>query len=291
MTLPPSITVQEMAPGYPVYEVHHPAASARIAAHGAHVMEWTPAGEKPVLYLSPQAIFEKGKPIRGGIPLCWPWFNAHPTDAEKPMHGLARIRVWTLVEASETPDNVTLHFQLGSDPETLALWPHPFQLSLKITIGQTLTLALTSHNTGETPFTLTEAIHTYFQHGGIDKVTVLGLDQIDYLDTVGPHTLRHQNGDVIIDREVDRQYASTSDATLLDPLGQRQITISKSGSQTTVVWNPWIEKSTRLADLPDEAYLHFLCIETANASPATVTVPPGQQHTITATYRVSPLAG
>lgn len=280
MDLPDCIALEEPVPGYPVYRIDHPAAQARVARHGAHVMEWTPAGQAPVLYLSPEAIFQWGKPIRGGVPVCWPWFNAHPVDAAKPMHGFARIYDWTLLEATASDAGVVLIFTLASDTHSLALWPHPFTARVEIRIGAALEVVLATHNTGVETVSLSEALHTYLSVGDISQVTVRGLAGLQYLDTVGPLMMRRQMGDILIDCEVDRQYVSTASVQVEDAALDRTLQIEKWGSSTTVVWNPWIEKSKRLADLPDDAYHHFLCIEAANTGHGAVCIKPGSAHQV-----------
>lgn len=280
MNLPDCITIEEPTPGYPVYRINHATATARVALLGAHVMEWVPADQEAVLYLSPQAIFQEGKAIRGGIPVCWPWFNAHPTDASKPMHGFARNHFWHLAEASASEHGVTLVFTFASDAETLALWPHAFAAKVEIRIGAALEVVLTTHNTGGETISLSEALHSYLTVGDITQVTVRGLAGLQYLDTVGPLMMRRQSGDILIDQEVDRQYVSNASVQVEDLSLNRTLLIEKWGSGTTVVWNPWIAKAARLADLPDDSYPHFLCIEAANAGPGVVTVKAGGSHQI-----------
>lgn len=290
MSLPSSITVDETLPGYPVYVINHPAATARVALHGAHVMEWTPAGQKPVLYLSPDALYAEDKPIRGGVPVCWPWFGGNPANAALPMHGLARIRAWELVRADEKDGFVAMLFRLQSSPETLAQWPHEFRCHLGVSIGATLEISLMTENTGTAPFVLTEALHTYLTVGDISRTVVRGLHEAKYLDTVGgANTWHTQEGDIHFDREVDRQFVSTGGAVVDDPAWGRQLIVDKLGSGTTVVWNPWIEKSKRLSDLPDEAYQGFLCVEAANAGEAAVNVPPGASHVLLTRVSTAPL--
>lgn len=281
MTLPDCITLDESIPGYPIFVINHPAATARVALNGAHVMEWKPAGqEQPVLYMSPDAILSPGKAIRGGIPVCWPWFGGHPTDASKPMHGFARNRPWELLRADAKEGHVALLFKLESNEETKALWPHDFTCHLGISIGAALEVSLMTQNKGDTAFVLGEALHTYLTVGDIKQVTVKGLDETKYLDTVGERVMRDQVGDILFEEEVDRQYASTSGVIIEDRALKRNLVVNKLGSGTTVVWNPWIEKSKRLADLPDEAYHGFLCVEAANAGDACVTVAAGGNHVL-----------
>ncbi len=281
MTLPDCIRAVEDPSGYLIYHIQHPAVTAKVSGHGAHVMEWTPRGQaQPVLYLSPQAIFALGKAIRGGIPICWPWFNAHPTDATKPMHGLARIQPWELLRADAQESHVAMLFRLQNTPETRELWPHDFVCHVGISLGAKLEVSLMTQNLGSEPLRVTEALHTYLSVGDIHRVTVQGLAEARYLDTVGEPTQRQQEGDITFDREIDRQYHSTAGVVVNDPAWERQIIVDKLGSGTTVVWNPWIEKSKRLADLPDEAYQGFLCVEAANAGEAAVRILPGGQHVI-----------
>ena len=183
MNLPACITMEEPAPGYPVYVINHPAATARVARHGAHVMDWQPAGQaQPVLYMSPDALLEHGKPIRGGIPVCWPWFGGHPADAAKPMHGFARILPWELVRADAREAQVSMLFKLESNAETKSLWPHDFRCHLGISIGAALEVSLMTENPGSEPFAVSEALHTYLTVGDITQVTVKGLAGTKYLD-------------------------------------------------------------------------------------------------------------
>ena len=280
LLLPDCVTLEEAEPGYPIFRVRHAAAEGSVAQHGAHVMEWTPAGQSPVLYLSPQAVLTEGKPIRGGIPICWPWFNANPADASLPMHGFVRTRRWQVEDIAAEAGGVRFVFTLSDDAATRQMWPHRFALRAELFLGATLRLSLTTTNLGEAAFHLTEALHSYLCVRDITQVTVRGLAGIGYLDTVGTHTMRQQEGEIVIDREVDRQYDSPSAVLVDDPAGGRILRIDKAGSGTTVVWNPWIEKSKRLTDLPDDAYPGFLCVEAANTASTAVEVAPGASHTI-----------
>lgn len=287
MILPDCVRAEESPEGYLIYHIQHPALTAKVAANGAHVMEWQPTGQQhPVLYLSPQALLAPGKPIRGGVPVCWPWFNAHPTDSTKPMHGIARILPWELLRADAQDGHVAMLFRLQSSEQTRAFWPHDFTCHLGISLGKKLEISLMTHNTGPEAMVVTEALHTYLSVGDITRTTVRGLAEARYLDTVGEHTQRHQEGDVTFDREVDRQYVSTAGVVVDDPAWGRRLIVDKLGSGTTVVWNPWIEKSKRLADLPDEAYQGFLCVEAANAGECAVRIPPGGQHVLVTTVSV-----
>jgi len=280
------MTRVEIAPGYPVLEINHPAAKARVALHGAHVMDWTPAGEEPVLYMSPDAVIELGKPIRGGIPICWPWFGPHATDAEKPAHGFVRTQIWTLDEIVSTTDRVEVVLSLQSSEETRAIWPHDFALQLGVSIGAELEVTLVVRNPGSAAWTMTGALHTYFCVADVSQVVIRGLHGTQFIEGRLSPEKRLQVGVVKIDQEVDRVYLSDAAVEVEDAAGARTLVIEKAGSRSTVVWNPWIEKSKRLADLPDNDYPRLLCIETTNAGEDSVTLAAGTEHRLTTRVRV-----
>jgi glucose-6-phosphate 1-epimerase len=280
MTLPPSVTLIEEPVGYPILEINHPTAQGRVALNGAHVMEWTPKGADPVLYMSPLAVLEAGQPIRGGIPICWPWFAAHPTDASLPGHGFARLMTWQVEAVTEDLTGVKLTLSLTESEASKAYWPHRFALSLVIQMGARFGIELTVKNTDEVPWSMTGALHTYLTVADVSAVAVLGLDDSYYVESrLSPERIE-QSGPVYFDREVDRRYESRDTVRLLDRQGKRTIAVEKSGSGVTVVWNPWIEKSKKLNDLPDDAYPHFVCIEAANAGANTITLEPGAEHVL-----------
>ena len=281
------IHLTDITAGYPVYEINHPTATARIALHGAHLMEWTPAGQLPVLYLSPQAVFQPGTAIRGGVPVCWPWFGPHPADPALPSHGFARTRFWEPSAASENEAGVSLKFTLSDDASSRRLWAHAFRLELDFRIGAELRMSLRMVNTGGTPFTITGALHSYFAVGDIRQVRLTGLGETDYLDTAGTPRVRRQEGDLTFNREVDRTYRSQAPVGLHDDVPGRVLTIEGAGSRSTVVWNPWTAKAITLTDLPDGDFRHFLCVETANAGVDDITLAPGASHELSTTVRVN----
>jgi glucose-6-phosphate 1-epimerase len=271
------VTLTEPAPGYPVYVIDHPAATARVALHGAHLMEWTPAGQQPVIYLSPKAIYQEGKAIRGGIPVCWPWFGP-AAEAGLPAHGVARSRFWTLDHSSEDAGGVTLVFSLTDSEATRRLWPHGFSLRMEMRIGQRLQLSLRMENTSSTACQVTGALHSYFVIGDIHQTSVSGLNGIEYLDQVDAQNVHRQTGEIHFSGEVDREYLTNQPVVIHDPVLQRTLTIRSAGSGCTVVWNPWIAKSQTMADLPEEAWQKFVCVETANAFSDRISLPPGAVH-------------
>ena len=249
-------------------------------------MEWTPAGQKPVLYMSPQAMLQEGKAIRGGVPICWPWFGTHETDKNT---SRPRVRaepvLGTYADASEDAAGVTLKFAFQENEETRRLWPQAFHVEMEMRLGAEMHLSLRMKNTGDAPFTVSGALHTYLVVGDIHRVTVEGLDGAEYLDTVGTQEVRRQSGDIAFDREVDRNYRTTEEVRVKDAALNRTLVVRGSGSHTAVVWNPWIEKSKTIKDLPDDGYKSFVCVETANAWRDHITLAPGAEHTLATTVR------
>ncbi len=267
----------------PVAEIQTPLASARVALQGAHLLAWQPVGATPVIWLSKAAIFAPGEPIRGGVPVCWPWFGAR---AGLPAHGFVRTRLWQVRETSlDASGQVVLRLGMQNDADTLALWDHAFDVELVLTIGATLSMTLISRNTGDQPFTLTNALHTYFCVADIHQTAVLGLDGCDYLDKVQNFAQARQAGAVEFAGETDRIYVNTTaDCVIEDRVAQRSIRVSKNGSSSTVVWNPWRDKV--FADMAAGEYQQMLCVETCNVGPDQITLAPGQSHELTARIAV-----
>ncbi len=281
--LPGSLHFVHGSGDLPVAEIQTAQASARVALQGAHLLAWQPAGAAPVIWLSPSAVFAPGQPVRGGVPVCWPWFGAREG---LPAHGFVRTRLWQVREASMDPaGQVVLRLGLQDDADTRALWDHAFDLELLVSIGTTLSLTLTSRNTGEQPLTITDALHTYFCVEDIHQTTVQGLDGCDYLDKVHGFARGRQTGAVEFTGETDRIYVdTTADCVIEDRVQQRNIRVSKSGSSSTVVWNPWREKT--FADMAAGGYRQMLCVETCNAGPDQITLAPGRSHALSATVSV-----
>ena len=263
------VNIEELVPGYPVVTVNHPTCRAQVALHGAHVMSWCPTGHEEVLYLSPEAVYREGKAIRGGIPICWPWFNAHPSDPDLPSHGLVRNQFWKLESTDVDDEGVVAKLRRATEHWTVVA---------TIRMGSSLEVALESTNLGNDQLLVSGALHSYFRVGDVRQITIKGLEDTDYLDTVGQHTNRHQTGVIEIDREVDRYYDSSAVVRLEDPLKERTILIDKESSPSTVVWNPWIEKAAALGDLPNEDYLAFACVEAAVTNGRAVALNKGETH-------------
>ena len=282
----------ELAGGLVIAEIANAHATASLALQGAHVMTFLPRGEEPVLWLSPDARYAPGKSIRGGVPICWPWFGAHASDASLPGHGFARTVPWQVLETRALPDGASfVRCGLIETAATRTQWPHPSTVEIEVTVGRTLHLALVTHNSGSEPFTLGEALHTYFQVSDVAQMRIGGLEGCTYLDKVGTPTRRIQQGPVRIDGEVDRVYVDTdADCIIEDAAGNRAIRIAKSGSGSTVVWNPWEEKAEKMGDLGPNGYRHMVCVESGNAVDNVVSVAPGATHRLAVTYSTEPLA-
>lgn len=267
----------------PFLQVRNAHAEAVVSLYGAQVLSYRPVGAvADVLFLSERASFGAGKAIRGGVPVCWPWFGPDPQGLGRPNHGFARTRLWSVLNTDATPAGETqVTLGLRDTPDTRALWPHAFELTLQITVGTTLRLALTTRNTGDAPFQITQALHSYFAVGDIARTAVTGLEGCSYIDnaTGAGGAVKRQTGAVHIAAEVDRIYTGVPAAlTIVDDALQRRTRLSAQGSRTAVMWNPWISIAAGMTDLKDDAYLRFVCVETANAADEVVTVPPGGEH-------------
>jgi D-hexose-6-phosphate mutarotase len=269
-------------------------ATATICTQGAQLTHWQPRSQKyPVTFMSAAAQYTAGKPIRGGIPICWPWFGPHPTDRSQANHGFARNLVWRAGEAEQIGSGATRQVLVLTDDErSRALWNHPFRLECRMSIGEVLDVELVTTNTGTLPFTITEALHTYFRIGDIGAIEVLGLDGTAYADSADGSKRKKQTGAVHFNSEVDRVFLNTETAcSIVDTTLRRRIDISKSGSHSTVVWNPWSQKAGQFADLgsatSDEgSWRQMVCIESANAIDNALTLEPGQSHGLAVQYRV-----
>jgi glucose-6-phosphate 1-epimerase len=283
------VTFKEGPNGFPIALITTPHATAAITPYGAHLLSYTFASDSnDLLFLSKKAIFKEGTPIRGGIPICWPWFGPDPQQLGRSDHGLARTRMWNVIASDLTADQgCAMTFELTDTPETYALWPHRFRLALKISVGKQLTLELTTHNRGDTPFKVTEALHTYFAVGDIAHTHITGLEGFAYSDKTDGGREKREDESIRIDAETDRVYPNDGgDIVLHDDALSRNIRIECEGSQTAVVWNPWIRVCEQKADLAAEDYKKTVCIETANAGHDVITVQPGESHTLKTLYSV-----
>jgi D-hexose-6-phosphate mutarotase len=290
-SLPSTVTLETGEGGLPRLTVVNPLARAEIYLHGAHVTAWEPAGHGPVLFMSGASQWSAAKPIRGGVPICFPWFGPHASDASAPSHGFARLRDWTVVEAREGERGETvLTFELTPEASPSAAWPHAFAATYRVSVGSSLVLSLEVHNPGAEPFTFEEALHTYFVVRDVREVEIRGLENADYLDKVGGTTNRNQGAEPIrFTAETDRIYLNTQATCTIHDAGLgRSIEVRKNGSDATVVWNPWVAKARAMADFGDDEWPEMVCVETGNVDVHAVTLGPGGRHAMTATIDVGP---
>ena len=205
-----SLTLKDES--YPILEIQNSKASASIALHGAHLLHFTPTEQQAVIFTSGSAIYKEGKAIRGGIPICWPYFNAHPTQKDFPSHGIARNRFWELLSIRSTADSHTLIFEMPIHEEDFSIIGGPCKLTATFEITDTLKISLTTTNTGTTDLIIGGALHTYFQIGSISDTSISGLDTVSNLDTLTDKT-SIQNGLIEIDQEYDRIFIPSKETS------------------------------------------------------------------------------
>jgi glucose-6-phosphate 1-epimerase len=265
-------------------------ATGEIYLHGGHVTSWTPKGFDEVLYLSPHSVFQNGHAIRGGVPVSFPWFGDKADDPSAPAHGFVRTKGWELDSIETAGKSVLVSMSTESGDDTRKWWAHDFHLACRASFGPQLTIELIVTNTGGAPFTFEEALHAYFAIGDTQSAYVRGLDATRFIDKTDRFTEKAQSGDIRFSAETDRVYLATERALeLFDPAGKRSLRVQKENSHTTVVWNPWSEKSAALTDLGPGQWKHFVCIETTNVGPFAVELQPGQTYTMTAQVQAAPL--
>jgi len=273
--------------GLPKIRITTPDVIGEIYLHGAHVTSWRPSGAEEVLFLSSQSRWEDGRAIRGGIPICFPWFGSKVDDPKAPAHGFARTKSWHLEALSRDGNAITLSMSTESDETTKRWWPADFRSVYHATFGRELDLELVVSNTGRTSLQFEEALHAYHRVGNIKETRLRGLDGFQYLDKTDSNRRKLQKGDVAISSETDRVYLDTRDAIELnDPVLHRATRVVKENSRTTVIWNPGVDKARELSDLNDNEWPHMLCIETSNVSDFAVELAPGQQHAMKARISV-----
>jgi len=264
-----------------------PAASAEIYLHGAQLTSWRPAGSEEVIFLSRHSRWEDGRAIRGGIPVCFPWFRGKADDPHAPAHGFVRTKSWELTSITQEQESVIATLETKCDEASRRWWPHEFRIVHRISVGSELKLELAVTNMEATPLTFEEALHTYYQVGDVEKTRVSGLDATHYLDNMDGNREKVQSGEILMTGPTDNAYLNTRDALeLVDPLLRRRIQIEKKNSNTTVVWNPWQEGAKKLADLGDEEWRTMACVEGSNILGNAVALAPGETHTLEVTMRV-----
>jgi len=259
-------------------------ADAKICLYGAHVLSFAPHNAKEILWMSPKSNFEVGQAIRGGIPVCFPWFGPHKTDSDKPQHGFGRLMYWDLVEVTSKPTDETLvRFKLCTSEETKAYWPHDFCAELTVTVGKTLEVRLNVINQSDALFEYTCALHSYYNISSIENITITGLQGANYHSQLEPGEFVQESPKIEILKAETRHYHNTVATCVIDDNEmKRKIRIEKEGSKITTVWNPGKETCATINDMPDDAYLHFVCIEAVNAFDDVIKLDAGKSHTTSA---------
>lgn len=288
---------EEREPGMLRLQLSSPESTATVYLQGAHVTQWTPRGADPVLYLSPAAVFAPGKAIRGGVPVLFPWFgprwNGAAFDAahgtRSPAHGFARTSVWTVDSVRcEADGDVVACLSLAPDEVSRGLGFDDFALVLECRVGHELQVALHVTNRGAAPLEYEEGLHAYFAVADVHPARLDGLGGSTYLDKRDGSTRKVlHDGPFAFTRDVDHTHLHTDAALRLhDPSGHRVVDIVKTGSLSTVIWNPWTVLTPGFADLPADGWQHFVCIETVNADENRLRLEPGATHTLAMTVRV-----
>jgi glucose-6-phosphate 1-epimerase len=294
MHLPPQIKRLNHA-GHACLQLSTRFGAAIIALHGAHVLSWVPAGQRDVFWLSPQALPEPAA-IRGGVPVCWPWFAKQGQPARAAQHGPVRNLPWQISAIHGCSDEeISLSLQ-PCDDNTLTSAAPGLKVSLRITLGQTLKQTLHTQNLGSLgsqPFALTQALHSYFAVGHAGQVGIEGLTGLPYQDRLRNLAFDVQRGPFALNQACDRTYAHPDASApashrylLIDPVWQRRIVIDTQDSQSVVVWNPGRDGASKMADVPDDGWQDFFCVETSNAGPDVVLLAAGAAHSLDHTLSV-----
>ncbi|MBS1956293.1 MAG: D-hexose-6-phosphate mutarotase [Cyanobacteria bacterium SZAS-4] len=274
--------------------VNTPTCSAEVYMQGAHLTRWQPANQNPVLFLSERSAFEQGKAIRGGVPLIFPWFGAHKSasdsSVEFPSHGFARTsNDWLLVGAGRSKDDFMMTFELTESEQSRTFGYDNFKVTYKIAVGEELELELIVENHSSEAMQIEEAFHTYFAVSNVEKISLIGLVDTEYLDKTDNFNRKKQIEKVLqFSGETDRPYLNSESAVQIeDPDWKRKILVDKLNSQSTVIWNPWKEQTAKLSDMEPNGWQQMVCVETANLGENAITIPAGKHHAMHARIRLT----
>ncbi|MDE3195592.1 MAG: D-hexose-6-phosphate mutarotase [Acidobacteriota bacterium] len=260
--------------------VDGPAGTGEVYLQGAHLTSWIPRGQRPVIFMSSRCVFAPGKAIRGGVPIIFPWFGARSDGKPGPQHGFARTAIWELKSASlVNGSDVAAEFRMAAEE---------YAVRFDVTFGAQLDMALEVTNTGASEGTFEEAFHTYFAVSDVRDVAVEGLAATSYIDkTDGFRRKTQVEPRIRIAKENDAVFLNTAEACVVkDPGWGREIVVEKSGSLSTVVWNPWVEKTAGMSDMGPDDWKGMICIETAKAADNAVKLAAGDTHRMTARISV-----
>jgi glucose-6-phosphate 1-epimerase len=263
--------------GHALVAIDMPLVSAEIAVQGAQILSWTPQGTRDVLWCAPLPPANSGKAIRGGVPICWPWFGPHATDATQPQHGLVRTADWMLAETALTPHGARAAF-------THTAWG--CALRIEFDIGARLTMTLSTTNTSTAPVSITEALHTYFRVGNVADAVVRGLAGLTYRDNTNGGRETQQVGDLRLTSETIAVFPATPNVVeLLDTDLGRTVRIARAGGRSTIAWHPGASAAT-FKDIPPGSADTFVCVESGNVAPHAITLQPGKTHHLSVAYDV-----
>ena len=291
MLLPSQITAVQHA-GHNALQLKTRHGKAVIALHGAQVLSWEPDGQRDVFWLSPESLPEPAA-IRGGVPVCWPWFAKQGQISSAAQHGPVRNLIWHVSAIHNcSDDEICVSFEPVIPSQSFwsaAGVPAGLCVSLQVTLGETFRQTLDSHNLGETPFELTQALHSYYAVSHAQRVAIDGVQGLSYIDRLRDLAQDVQMAPFALGRACDRTYEhplETADSrshryTLVDSNWQRSIVIDVEGSRSVVVWNPGHENARQMPDVPDAGWPDFMCIEAANAGPDVIHLLPGEGHALT----------
>ena len=269
------------------WRIRHGDAELLLAQQGAQILSYRRGTQPPLIWLSEQAAYQRGQSVRGGVPVCWPWFGdltRNPpavqamVSGEAPFHGLVRTLDWQLGEVEQLNTGVRVSLSLPSG-SALPGWQGTVQPRLQLTLGDDLLIELHNANTGQQTAAISQALHSYFAISDIQKVQLHGLDGCRYIETLEDWAERRQQGDLGFAGETDRIYLDVpARLELLDHGWQRRLVLEVSGSRSAIVWNPWIDKAARLSQFAADAWQRMLCIETANVWDDCLQLAPGERH-------------
>ncbi|WP_070967469.1 D-hexose-6-phosphate mutarotase [Vibrio sonorensis] len=260
-----------------IVRVIHDKATAGIALHGGHVVSFKPTGKEDLIWMSNSAIFDGEAALRGGIPVCWPWFGR----IASPSHGFARNSEWTLIQHRENEHGVIIELGLQSNEETLAIWPNQFEVRLIVEVTEQLKVTLQTTNTDAKPWTFSGALHSYLNVGDIAKANVIGMGP-SYIDSLLEDKECQGGESLAIDQSVDRIYTQPEAViTLQDKALDRSVNVENHGHNCAVIWNPWKENAQSMSDMDNDGYKTMLCIEStvlADSIEEGITLQPSESH-------------
>ena len=286
--IPDALRLEDTPGGLVRAVISTPAAEADVYLQGGHVTHWTPRGQRPVLFVSPKSLFVPGKAIRGGVPVIFPWFGGRSDGKPGPAHGFARSMEWSLEGTKLSGGNVEITLVLAPNAATRALGYAGFHLRFRVTVGAELKMELETRNDSAEPLKYEEALHTYFAIADIGQASASGLEGTTYIDKTDGFKRKTLGDEPFhITKETDQVHLNSKATCVVhDPVWKRRIIVEKSGSDSTVVWNPWVEKTKGMSDMAPDDWKSMICIETANAADNAVTLAAGASHQLMTKIRV-----